>query len=231
MNLIEESLRGKALYYRLRSDPVPEGREWLVMAARWLAKLHNCRLRITPSDEFITREQRRLPRYLERFTSIRHQFSGRVEEIVTLIQKEEHRLAREESMTFVQGHGDYHLKNIFVCQERATSYLAAIDFAGSSVMPPAFDVGCFLAQFRNQLHAFPEILAAYPDTLFLDAYIDAMGDVPDGFAGQVELFRARINLSIAAYLIKVGLGESENLWRILLETEQTLLCGEQGRCC
>ena len=224
MTLIEEGLRGKSLYDRLRADIVTEGREWLVMSARWLATLHGCRLRLTPSDEFIKKEERRLPRYLERFTGIRHQFSGRVEEIVTLIREEERRMAKEESGTFVQGHGDYHLKNIFVCQERATPwYLAAIDFAGSCVMPPAFDVGCFLAQFSNQLYAFPEIRSAYPDELFLDAYTEAAGGVTDGFGRQVELFRARTNLSIAAYLIKVGLGESENLWRILLETEQTLL--------
>ena len=229
MTLIEESLRGKSLYDRLRTDPVTEGREWVFMAARWLAKLHGCRLRLTPVDEFIRKEERRLPRYLERFTSIRHQFSDRVEEIVGLIREEERRLAKEEAGTFVQGHGDYHLKNIFVCSERAGTYLAAIDFEGSCVMPPAFDVGCFLAQFSNQLYAFPEIRAAYPDDLFLDAYREAAGGVPEGFFRQVELFRARINLSIAAYLIKVGLGESENLWRILLETEQTLLRGEQGR--
>ena len=42
------------------------------------------------------------------------------------------------------------------------------------------------------------------------------------FLRQVELFRARTNLSIAAYLIKVGLGESDNLWRVLLEAEQAL---------
>jgi aminoglycoside phosphotransferase (APT) family kinase protein len=228
MTLIEESLRGKSLYDRLRADPVTEGREWLVMAARWLAKLHGCRLRLTPSDEFLKKEERRLPRYLERFTDIRHQFSGRVEEIVAIILKEERQLAKEKAGTFVQGHGDYHLKNIFVCQDRVTAYLAAIDFAGSAVMPPAFDVGCFLAQFSNQLHGFPEIRSAYPDDIFLDAYTEAAGGVTAGFRRQVELFRARINLSIAAYLIKVGLGESENLWRLLLETEQTLLRGEQS---
>ena len=224
MTLIEESLRGKSLYDRLRIDPVEEGREWLTMAAGWLAKLHGCRLRLTPGDEFMKKEERRLPRYLERFTAINHRFSNRVGEIVEIIREEERLLARDEASTFVQGHGDYHLKNIFVCQERSPSrYLAAIDFAGSSVLPPAFDVGCFLAQFSNQLHDFPQIRAAYPDELFLDAYVQAAGGVPRGFCRQVELFRARTNLSIAAYLIKVGLGDSEGLWRILLETEQTLL--------
>jgi hypothetical protein len=38
----------------------------------------------------------------------------------------------------------------------------------------------------------------------------------------VELFRARTNLSIAAYLVKVGMGESEDLWRVLVEAERAL---------
>jgi 3',5'-nucleoside bisphosphate phosphatase len=226
MTLIEESLRGKSLYDRLRVDSPDDGREALVMAAGWLAKLHGCSLRLTPDDEFMKKEERRLTRYLERFTAIGHRFSHRVREIVEIIREEERLLARNELSTFVQGHGDYHLKNIFVCQERSSSrYLAAIDFAGSCVMPPAFDVGCFLAQFSNQLHDFPLIRVAYPDEIFLDAYAVETGGVPGCFRRQVELFRARINLSIAAYLIKVGLGDSEALWRVLLETEQTLLRG------
>jgi hypothetical protein len=42
------------------------------------------------------------------------------------------------------------------------------------------------------------------------------------FYRQVEIFRARTNLSIAAYLIKVGMGDSSNLWRVLVEAEQSL---------
>jgi len=38
----------------------------------------------------------------------------------------------------------------------------------------------------------------------------------------VELFRARTNLSIAAFFIRVGMGESEDLWRVLVEAEQSL---------
>ena len=44
------------------------------------------------------------------------------------------------------------------------------------------------------------------------------------FRRQIELFRARTNLSIAAYLIKLGLGESEDLWRVLVEAEQAVSC-------
>jgi len=38
----------------------------------------------------------------------------------------------------------------------------------------------------------------------------------------VELFRARANLSIASFLIRVGMGDSEDLWRVLVEAEQSL---------
>jgi hypothetical protein len=200
------------------------------MAARWLAKLHGCRLRLTPPEEFMKKEERRLGRYLERFTGIGHRFSGRVVEIVDCLRAEERRLAAEESETFVQGHGDYHPKNIYICQgEGGASYVAAIDFEGSCVMPPAFDVGCFLAQFDNQFSGVSDSRTTYPDELFLDVYTDAAGGVPPGFGQQVELFRARTNLSIAAFLIKVGLGESENLWRILLETEKILLRSEKEK--
>jgi 3',5'-nucleoside bisphosphate phosphatase len=46
--------------------------------------------------------------------------------------------------------------------------------------------------------------------------------VDQDFSSQVELFKARTSLSIAYYLVKVGLGESENLWRVLVEAEESL---------
>jgi hypothetical protein len=39
---------------------------------------------------------------------------------------------------------------------------------------------------------------------------------------QVEVFRARTSLSISFYLIKLKLGDSENLWRVLVEAEHHL---------
>ena len=46
--------------------------------------------------------------------------------------------------------------------------------------------------------------------------------VDPAFGRQVELFRARTNLSIAAYLVKLGLGDSEDLWRVLVEAEKAV---------
>jgi hypothetical protein len=39
---------------------------------------------------------------------------------------------------------------------------------------------------------------------------------------EVELFRARADMSIAYYLIKVGLGDSEDLWRVLVDADRRL---------
>ncbi len=49
------------------------------------------------------------------------------------------------------------------------------------------------------------------------------------FLNQVKLFRARTDLSIASFLIKVGLGETENLWRVLVEAETAMAQFESTR--
>jgi hypothetical protein len=100
--------------------------------------------------------------------------------------------------------------------------VAAIDFGSSMMLPPAFDVGSFLAQLRNQLFSQRELLERLPETVFMDGYLDEGPPVGDEFLWQVELFRARTNLSIASFLIRVGMGESEDLWRVLVEAEQSL---------
>ena len=145
-----------------------------------------------------------------------------------LVQAEETRLVQEDPSALVQGHGDFHPKNVFIGQDnqenRETLFIAAIDFESSLVLPRAFDVGCFLAQFRNQFFAHPAMLKEFPESLFLDAYLQEAGMGDGEFRRQVELFRARTNLSIAAYLIKLGLGGSEDLWRVLVEAEQAVSC-------
>lgn len=224
--ILEEGLRGKSLFDKLVGASPEDGREYLRMAGGWLARLHNLRLRLTPGDEFSDREAKRLDRYLERFVAIRHRHTRKAEALRELIGREEERLVREDGGSFVQGHGDFHPKNVFIGQDslenRATLFVAAIDFESSLVLPPAFDVGCFLAQYRNQLYDRHDLLCEIPEELFLDAYL-AEAEAPGGnFGRQVALFRARTGLSIAAYLIKLGLGESEALWRVLVEAEQAV---------
>lgn len=226
MTLIEQGIRGKSLFDMLLSSSRDDGRLYLRMAARWLARLHSCRLRITPAGEFSAKEPERLERYLERFTAIGHRHARRAEEIVSAVRKEEIRRYRHNADTLVQGHGDFHPKNVIIGRDsqenRETLFVAAIDFESSLRIPPAFDVGCFLAQFRNQFFLHREILRDISAEEFLDAYRESSGELDDDFQRQVDLFRARTNMSIAAYLIKLGLGESEDLWRVLVEAEQAL---------
>lgn len=227
MTLIEQGIRGKSLFEKLLSSTVEDGRDYLHLAARWLARLHGLRLRITPPGEFLPREEGRLDGYLSRFTEIDHRHVHKAADIVAKVREVERHLAVNQPDSFVQGHGDFHPKNVMVGQDnqdnRDTVFIAAIDFESSYVMPPAFDVGWFLAQFRNQFFPHPQLLAAFSDDDFLGPYMSEAGDwLPVDFLLQVELFRARTNLSIAAYLIKLGLGESTDVWRVLVEAERAL---------
>jgi hypothetical protein len=126
----------------------------------------------------------------------------------------------------VQGHGDYHPRNIFIGQDnpddKESIYVAAVDFNSSYVMPPAFDVGTFVAQFRNQFFHHRDVLKKVTEDFFLDTYLQNAENIDEDFFAQVELFRARTNLSIIYLLIKVGLGESEDLWRVMVEAEHCL---------
>jgi hypothetical protein len=225
MTLIQQGLRGKSLFDKLLVAPPDDGRDYLELAARWLARLHNCRLRLTPISEFRVWEKRRLARYVERFAETGHKHRGRAQELMEAIQMEERKLVGKGGL--VQGHGDFHPKNLIIGQDReedrATRFIAAIDFESSLCLPPAFDVGTFLAQFRNQFFAHPEVLSRYSEELFLEGYLNAAEEPGENFHRLVELFRARTNLGIAAYLIKLGLGDSGNLWRVLVEAERAVL--------
>lgn len=227
LTLIQQGLRAKSLFDRLLAASPADGRQYLELAARWLARLHNCRLRLTPNGEFPAWEERRLTRYVERFTAIGHRHRRRAQEIMEGVREGERPFAGEKASSLVQGHGDFHPKNILLGQDReedrSTLFVAAIDFESSLCLPPAFDVGTFLAQFRNQFFPHREVLARYPEELFLDAYLKTAEEAGESFFRQVELFRARTNLGIAAYLIRLGLGDSGDLWRLLVEAERALL--------
>ncbi len=226
MILIEQGLRGNSLFEKLIRSGMEDAKLFVQLSAQWLARLHNQRLRISPPSEFLEIEQKRLVRYVERFKKVQHPHAGRAQEVMEAVGKAEMTLYESHPEQLVQGHGDYHLKNIYIGQDnmnkRETLYIAAIDFGSSFCLPPAFDVGTFLAQFRNQLLDYPDILQAISEDVFLDAYMSVAQENGNNFLNQVELFRARTDLSIASYLIKVGLGDSENLWRVLVEAERAL---------
>jgi len=225
--LVEKGIAGESLFDRLQSATATEAEQCFRLSAQWLAKMHGLRLRITTAEEFLSEEQRRLERELARFAKDNHPYTGKVTEIIGAVQAAELELVHKEKGVLIQGHGDYHPKNIIIGHDdpndQSTIFVAAIDFERSQLMPRAFDVGWFLAQTHSMLSSNPKIRINLSDDDFLAAYIDAAGSaVPDDFYDQVELFRARANISIAAFFIKLKLGDGGALWRILVESERAL---------
>jgi hypothetical protein len=225
LTTIEEGIKGKTLFDRLVEAGPQEARNHLEMAAEWLARLHNLRLHIAPPQEFFSDERRRLELYLSAFYRTGHRHTRKAQEIMDRIIEFETSLYSEKPEKMIQGHGDFHPKNIFIGQDSddpSSRFVAAIDFGSSYTMPPAFDVGTFLAQFRNQFYGMQEVHNKVSETIFLQKYLNETKQLDDGFLRQVEVFRARTSLSISYYLIKLKLGESENLWRVLVEAEHHL---------
>jgi predicted metal-dependent phosphoesterase TrpH/aminoglycoside phosphotransferase len=226
LTIIEQGLRGRSLVEKLRAAGPAEGRLYLELAAGWLARLHDLRLALTPREEFLTRERRRLEAYAERLAGAAHPRTAAVRELAAAVLAEERRLARERPESFVQCHGDFHPKNVIVGQDnledQGTAFIAAIDLENAILAPRAFDVGWFLAHYRHQLAASPEVLAAFPPALFLAAYRRQAEALESDFAGQVGLFTARAQLSVAAYLVRLGLGADPALERLLADAREGL---------
>jgi hypothetical protein len=227
MTLMEQELPGRTLYEAIINSDLQDARYFLQLAALWLATLHNSRLQITPRAEFIEKEQEHLLKYVSRFNKCRHPHTGRAQELMKAIYEAETLLFKQRPGLLFQGHGDYHPKNIYIVQEKIDGpeslYVAAIDFDSSYCLPPAYDVGTFLAQFHNQLFGFQSVLKNIPEEIFLNSFVEAASELQPDFFRQIALFRARTNLSIASYLIKLGLGDSENLYRVLAEAEKAMV--------
>ena len=225
LTIMEQGIKGKTLFDMLVEAGPEDAEICLEMAAEWLARLHNCRLKIVPPAEFFSSEILRLQRYVSIFYKINNRHTRKAQEIEYRVIEAENLLYCKNQEKLILGHGDFQPQNIFIGQDSdgpATRFVAAIDFSTSHPMPPAFDVGTFLAQFRNQFYSRPEVLSKVSENIFLQKYVAEAMQLDDDFLRQVELFRARTSLSISYYLIKVGLGESENLWRVLVEAEHHL---------
>jgi hypothetical protein len=226
LTLIEQGLRGKSLYERLKLASPGVARELVARAAAWLARLHNLRLRVTSLGEFIEVEQRRLRRYVEQFARINHPLTGAVEAIMNEVGAREAGIIESFPESLVQCHGDYHPKNIIVgrdrAEDKATRYVSAIDFEGSHLAPGAADVGYFLAQYQNQCSPIAGLLTNCPGEVFLNAYTVDADRLPADFPSQAAVFRARADLSIASYLVGVGKGESADLKRVVRDAERSL---------
>jgi aminoglycoside phosphotransferase (APT) family kinase protein len=198
--LIEEGVRGKSLHDRLIRADAESARHYLRLAAQWLARLHKCALQVTPPREFIALEKSRVQRYLDKFTDIGHRQTRRAREILVGVLEAESRLYAGQEHKLVQGHGDFHLKNILIGQsnpdDRNSTFVAVIDFDSSYCLPPAFDVGTFLSQYRNQLFDNEEVRRKAPEKIFLDTYLAYTGWNNRGFLSEVELFKALVNVAM-----------------------------------
>lgn len=227
LTIIEEGVRGRPLYERLRSAGPPEGRRYLSLAASWLAHLHNLRLSLTPLPPFLEREQRRLEGYAQRFAEARLPGTTLVRELTAAFAHEEQAIVERTGYAPTQCHGDYHPKNIIVGQDNPedtdTVFVAAVDFEHAVVAPAAFDVGWFLAHYRHQFSAEPRILDSYPAALFLESYRAAAVGLDSDFDHAVDVFTARAGISIAAYLVKLGLGDGAAVARLLADAARLIL--------
>jgi len=194
------------------------------LAARWLSKLHNGRFKITPADEYRHIEPGRLEYYLKSLIETRNRHLDRVREIKEQVLEREIELLRTRPEILVQGHGDFHPKNVFIGRDTPESgeYVTAIDFGSSYRLPRAFDVGTFLAQYISMFFREPEVQRHAPADIFLRTYLDRADDVEEDFATQVDLFKARTCLSILYYFAKIQMGDTEEFWRILVEAERSL---------
>lgn len=223
LSLIEERVKGKILYDVILNSDEESGKNYLKYTAQWLAALHNNNLHITPKREYHQIEKERLEYYISGMYEEKHKHTPRVQLILDEVWRNEDLLLNDKNIMLVQGHGDFHPKNIFIGEDEKTEeeFVSAIDFNSSFQLPKAFDVGTFLAQYRNMFFDKPEILRKIPGSIFLQEYL-IHSDVEDDFLSQVHLYKARTFLSVIYYLVKVGKGNSENFWTILVEAERSL---------
>lgn len=224
LSLIEERVGGQSLFDTMVRSQSAGAVHALATAAGWLSTLHNARFHITPADEYLRLEPERLDYYLQSLIDTRHRLLDRVREIKDQVLQREMELIRSRPEILVQGHGDFHPKNIFLGREEPAGeeYVTAIDFGSSYQLPRAFDVGTFLAQYVNMFFHEPEVQRHAPADVFLRAYLTHADDLEEDFLAQVNLYQARTCLSILYYLAKVQMGRSEEFWRVLVEAEQSL---------
>ncbi len=228
MTVIEEGQRGRLLFDLLPLVAPSVGGQYFDLAARWLARWHDLSLKVGTPEEARKKESDRLSAYRRAFVKTRNPHRLRAERLIEKVSGREMAILAGEGSGLVQVHGDYHPKNIIIGQDRmqdiSTLFISVIDFDSSFLAPPAFDVGCFLAQYRYQLSRFPGLLERYRPERFVEVYREA-AETPEDFDEQVRLFTARIDLSIASFLIKMGKGTSPELTALLGHAEAELAAG------
>ena len=158
---------------------------------RWLSKLHKARFKITPEEEYLQIEPQRLEYYLKSLIETRNRYLDRVREIKDQVLAQEIELIRSRPEILVQGHGDFHPRNIFIGRDEPEGgeYVTAIDFGSSYQLPRAFDVGTFLAQYVNMFFRERQVQMHAPSDIFLRTYLDQTRDLEEDFLAQVSLYK------------------------------------------
>ena len=223
LSLIEETISGDTLFDKLIKADKAGAQKYLRMTAGWLAELHNMELKITPENEYANIEKERLDHYLSGMYEDNHPNTARAQQVLDEVWKNEKEILLS-SENLVQVHGDFHPKNIFIGKDEETGeeFAGAIDFNSSFLLPKAFDVGSFLAQYRNMFFDNYDVIRKAPVEIFLEEYMKRSVNPPADFEAMVQLYKARTFISVIYYLVKVGKGETENFWTILVEAERSL---------
>jgi thiamine kinase-like enzyme/predicted metal-dependent phosphoesterase TrpH len=221
--IVEEGQRGRSLFELLIQVSPVTAQKYYTLAAQWLARLHKEKIRFSDIETTAKREKKRFSSYLNAFVSTNNLYVHDAKRLMYAVERYEEALFEKESGSFILVHGDYHPKNVIIGQDRmhdvSTVFISVIDFAGAMLFHRAFDVGYFIAQFHNQFRDYPHVLQNLKDKDFVNKYCNAYSqEQSDEFLHAVNLFRIRANMSIGAYLIKVGKGNSEDMGQIMAQS-------------
>ena len=213
--IIEAGQRGKNLFDLLIHVDRSIGMNYFKLAAQWLARFHNKSIKQGDAESAIKKERKRFNSYLNSFVRTNSPYLKKIGPVINLVKDKEEEIYSKARGSFILNHGDYHPKNIIIGQDRqqdiTTLFISIIDFGNNILFPRSFDVGYFLSQFESQFYAYPEVLKYCRESDFIDTYIKESDVILPDFRAQVSLFKIRANLSIAAYLIKVGKGQTPEM--------------------
>jgi predicted metal-dependent phosphoesterase TrpH/thiamine kinase-like enzyme len=221
--IVEEGQRGRSLFELLIQVRPVTAQKYFTLAAQWLARLHKEKIGFSDIETTTKMEKRRFSSYLNAFVSTNNPYVYDAKRLIHAIKTFEEGLFENESNSFILVHGDYHPKNVIIGQDRmhdvSTVFISVIDFGNAMLFHRAFDVGYFIAQFHNQFRDYPHVLQNFKDEDFINKYCDAYSQKQSNkFLTAVNLFRIRANMSIGAYLIKVGKGDSEDMHQIIAQS-------------
>ncbi len=220
--LVEESQRGKLLFEHASTVGLDTAQRYLRMTLAWLGALHGTGLRLGAPEVTWAREGKRLRSYERAFRRTGNPHAPRVELYRALLESRLQEVLGAPA-PLCQIHGDFHPKNVIIGRDLVhdpdTLFVSVIDFAGSLLYHPSFDLGAFFVQLRYQLRHRPELLEALDEGALPNAYREQItahgGRIPADLVTLRPLFELRAILSITRFLIKVGKGDSEDLEQLM----------------